>query len=121
MDNECQITPAERQEVMNAHFMCCAVCEEQFKNFQSIEIHHGGEHDTIGANQNHPIFTQSCVNKFPMHKQCHQDNPGFGRMDLEKIEIYEQIFQLIKKVKKSQSRAEKRKFIADIKLITMGS
>lgn len=58
----------------------CEFCGKPFKANAVKECHHGGQHDTQGANQKWPRFTQSLMNKMLGCEWCHKNNPGKGRV-----------------------------------------
>lgn len=70
---------------------CCAFCRWSFHNGDVVDNHHAGVHNTEGNRQKYPRLIDSVINLMPMHRECHQKNPGFGRMsdeDAMKIEHF---------------------------------
>ena len=82
-----------RDALFMVYFNSCAYCKEPFSNQDIREAHHGGVHNTVGNRKNYPLFIESLINLFPMHRKCHEKHPGFGSMNEIEVEKYELLFQ----------------------------
>lgn len=106
-----------REALFILYLNSCAYCREPFSNNDKKEVHHGGRHDTKGNNKNYPLFTQSLMNKFPMHFGCHKDHPGFGRIPEGHAELYENFLQAFQTLLKEGVEVNMRLLIKELEIM----
>lgn len=112
------MTPKSRRaEYLALTSWVCPICKMPIWSQDPAQNHHAGEHDTEGANDRNPLFTQSLLNLVRCHAKCHEKNPGFGRVPAWVADGWENIFQVFKALVRGGADIDMVRFVKELEFI----